>query len=316
MYFFGESVYNLPRAAFFKVGQPHKKDRRSKGETMNYCRKCGMKLKDGVNICPRCKSDQKELEAKIAAYEQEVKAKKKRKKKIITIISCCCAAAVLIAAGIVTYILTRPEAIDLTDFLVVEYTGEDGDATATFSFDTEAFYEAYADRIELSDEDVLESILSLTDDDVDTAEYEIEYLFENFVSGTLSPDSGLSVGDYVSFIWDVDEDSIEELYGIEVVYEDQILTVDEITEETSDDDEDTDDEDADEEDTDSEDAEEDTDSEETEDENSTDSEDADTEDTGDEDSEETDEADSTDSEDSGDDSEEETEAEETETDEE
>lgn len=249
---------------------------------MNYCRKCGMKLKDGVNICPRCKSDQKELEAKIEAYEQEVKAKKKRKKKIITIISCCCAAAVLIAAGIVTYILTRPEAIDLTDYLVVEYTGEDGEAVASFSFDTDSFYADYGDRIELSDEDVLDTILSLTDDDVDTTEYEIEYLFENFVSGTLSPDSGLSVGDYVSFIWDVDEDSIEELYGIEVVYEDQILTVDELTEETSDDDEDTD-EDADEEDTGSEDAEEDADSEETDDEDSTDSEDVD--DTEEEDSE-------------------------------
>lgn len=230
---------------------------------MNYCKKCGTKLKDGVNICPRCKSDQRELEAKIEAYEQEVKAKKKRKKKIITIISCCCAAAVLIVAGIVTYILTRPEAIDLTDFLVVEYTGEDGDATATFSFDTDAFYSLYADRIELSDEDALESILSLIDDDADTTEYEIEYLFENFVSGTLSPDSELSVGDYVSFIWDVDEDSIEELYGIEVVYEDQILTVDEITEETSDDDEDADDEDTDSEDAD-EDDEEETETEETE----------------------------------------------------
>ena len=238
---------------------------------MNYCRKCGMKLKDGVNICPRCKSDQKELEAKIEAYEQEVKAKKKRKKKIITIISCCCAAAVLICAGIVTYILTRPEAIDLTDYLVVEYTGEDGEAVASFSFDTDSFYADYADRIELSDEDVLESILSLTDDDVDTTEYEIEYLFENFVSGTLSPDSGLSVGDYVSFIWDVDEDSIEELYGIEVVYEDQILTVDELTEETSDDDED-----ADEEDTGSEDDEEDADSEETDDTEEEDSEDSET----------------------------------------
>ena len=230
---------------------------------MNYCKKCGTKLKDGVNICPRCKSDQRELEAKIEAYEQEVKAKKKRKKKIITIISCCCAVAVLIVAGIVTYILTRPEAIDLTDFLVVEYTGEDGDATATFSFDTDAFYSLYADRIELSDEDALESILSLIDDDADTTEYEIEYLFENFVSGTLSPDSELSVGDYVSFIWDVDEDSIEELYGIEVVYEDQILTVDEITEETSDDDEDADDEDTDSEDAD-EDDEEETETEETE----------------------------------------------------
>ena len=230
---------------------------------MNYCKKCGTKLKDGVNICPRCKSDQRELEAKIEAYEQEVKAKKKRKKKIITIISCCCAVAVIIVAGIVTYILTRPEAIDLTDFLVVEYTGEDGDATATFSFDTDAFYSLYADRIELSDEDALESILSLIDDDADTTEYEIEYLFENFVSGTLSPDSELSVGDYVSFIWDVDEDSIEELYGIEVVYEDQILTVDEITEETSDDDEDADDEDTDSEDAD-EDDEEETETEETE----------------------------------------------------
>ena len=210
---------------------------------MNYCKKCGTKLKEGAEVCPRCKTNQKELEEKIAAYELEQAEKKKKRRIRNRIIAACCAAVVIIAAGITAFILTRPEDIDLTDYLVVEYVGEDGEAVAEFSFDYEAFYEYYGDRISFVDESEFEDMIELLG--IDANEYAAQYLFETYVSGTVSPEDGLSVGDYVSFIWDVDEDGIEEIFGISVVYEDQILYVSELTEADEDEDEDSDDEDAD-----------------------------------------------------------------------
>ena len=252
---------------------------------MIYCKKCGMKLKEGTEVCPRCKSNQKELEAKIAAYEQAAAEKKKKAKKRNRIIAACCAAAVIIAVAVVVFIFTRPEAIDITDYLVVEYVGEDGEAVAEFSFDSDAFYEDYGDQVSFVDETDFEEMIELLG--IDAGEYAAQYLFETYVSGTVSPEDGLSVGDYVSFIWDVDEDGIEEIFGIEVTYEDQILYVSELTE--ADEDEEEDEDSSEEEDEDSSDEEEDTDTGEEEDADS-DEEDTDTDtDTDSEDSEETEE---------------------------
>ena len=237
---------------------------------MNYCKKCGKKLKDGTVICPRCKANQEELEIRIKQYQDEVDAKNKKRRKRNKIIAAVCAAVVVIAVVIAIIVANRPEAIDITDYLVVEYYGEDGEATAEFSFDYDAFYEDYGDEVTFIDESDFTEMIELLG--IDSSEYAAQYLFETYVSGSLSPDEGLSVGDYVSFIWEVDEDGIDEIFGIEVTYEDQILVVDELQEAEEDDEDEDEDADSDEdsdtdedEDTDSEedtDSDEDTDSEE------------------------------------------------------
>ena len=251
---------------------------------MDYCKKCGHKLKEGTVVCPRCKTNQEELAIKQKAYEEEVAAEKAKTKKRNTLVGIICAAVVVIIAVVLIIVYTRPEAIDITDYLVVEFTGEDGDATASFSFDTDAFYEDYGDEVGFIDESDFEEMIELLG--IDSSEYAAQYLFETYVSGTVSPEDGLSVGDYVSFVWEVDEDGIEEIFGIEVTYEDQIIYVSEITEaEEEDEDEDTDSED------------EDTDSDEDTDEDSSDDTDSDEDtDTSDEDTD-TEEEEETDAED-------------------
>lgn len=238
---------------------------------MIYCKKCGKKLKDGTRICPRCKADQEELAEKIKEYQDEVEQKNKKRKKRNIILICVCAAVVVAIAVVLAVVFTRPDAIDLTPYLTVEFSGEDGEGTAEYSFDTDSFIDDYYGEITFVDESTYEELLELVDsDDLDIDEYAITYLFEAFVSGTLSAEEGLSNDDVVSFIWDVDEDSIEEIYDIEVTYEDQIYSVSGLTEsDSSDEDADSDEDGDSDEDTDSdEDADSDEDTDEDEDEDS------------------------------------------------
>lgn len=200
---------------------------------MMYCKKCGMKLKESTNICPRCKANQIQLmEAEKLAKEIEEVDRKKRRKRTAIISAIC---AVIVAAAVVVLIiyLNRPQTINLNEYLTVTFSGADGEGEATYSFDTETFSTDYYGELTFRDESTYNELMESLGESADMNSYAIEYLFDNCVSGTLNNADGLSNGDYVSFVWDVDEETIEEIFGVNVEYTDEIFTVSDLEEDES-----------------------------------------------------------------------------------
>lgn len=201
---------------------------------MNYCKKCGMKLKEGRSVCPRCKADQIQLiEAEHQAKEaRRVQDSSHRKK--VAIISAAIAVVLVAAIVVLVVFLTRPATIDLNDYVLVTFTEEDGEYTAEYSFDTTTFSSLYEGTLTFESESLYEEIIDMFGESLDMDAYAITYLFENCLSGSLSETEGLSEGDVITFTWDVDEDTIEEAFGINVSYSDIKFTVsDSSTEEAS-----------------------------------------------------------------------------------
>ena len=130
---------------------------------------------------------------------------------------CACAAVILVSLIILFVVLMKNRGggktvdLDMSRYVKVEFNGYNGIGTANVSFDQDSFYDDYADQIKYS-----------KDKPRDASEYydAAEYILYGCVSGTLDKTTGLSNGDTVTYIWDVDTKSIEEHTNVNLTYED------------------------------------------------------------------------------------------------
>ena len=112
------------------------------------------------------------------------------------------AAMLLLALALVlTGCGAKPEEVDPTPYLKVEFSGMSGEGTASWSFDGEGFAAACGDGVE--DASGLAAC----------------------VDGSLDPTQGLSNGDTVTFRWNCDADTAKEQHNAILAPEDVTLTV-------------------------------------------------------------------------------------------
>lgn len=105
--------------------------------------------------------------------------------------------------------------IDLNKYITIEADGYDSKGTATYTFDYDAFYEDFEDKIkaETKDNEEVEVVCMLVDSDA-------EALLELCVLPELDETSGLSNGDKIVLEWDCDDEMAEKYFNCKLKYSD------------------------------------------------------------------------------------------------
>ena len=114
------------------------------------------------------------------------------------------AAAVVIVLAIILISVFSKKKIDLNEYLDIEYSGYDGIGTAVYTID----------------------ISEIVEDCGDEAGGEIIAA----ISGALDKDSGIANGDKITFVWECDDEALENIKGYKVNYSDKSVTVTDLTE--------------------------------------------------------------------------------------
>ncbi|SEQ73264.1 zinc-ribbon domain-containing protein [Lachnospiraceae bacterium NE2001] len=206
-----------------------------------FCTKCGKSIADGSLFCEYCGSAvgqvgqpaQPQIQYNNAsnAYQNNNQQNmgnagaKGGKGPLIAVLSIC-GAVIIISLGILFYFIMKnknPKTIEVevSDYVKVEFNGYDGIGTANVTFDQDQFYEDYADDIKYAKEQPRDA-----KDYYDAA----EYILYGCVSGTLDKTTGLSNGDTVTYIWDVDKSGIEKYTNVDLIYDDIPFTVKDLKE--------------------------------------------------------------------------------------
>lgn len=137
---------------------------------------------------------------------------------IILIVAIAVVALIVVLFGLVLNgRSSKKQTIDLDKYVEVDFEGSDGSGYIEADFDYDALEEDFGDRVTMTKEGkdqlgncaLSDYLYNLTGD----------YFYIEF-----DKDSDLSNGDEVSYSWTVDE-SIEEFYNVELVYDGQTLTV-------------------------------------------------------------------------------------------
>ena len=191
----------------------------------------------------------KPAETKAEKKKAEKKAPKEGKKKktgvIIGIVLAVLAAIVVLIIAIVAIVLVlvlHKPTVDLNEYVIIETNGYDGYGKATYSVDGNKFMEDYGDKIKFtnkfkkelknaSSEDLWAlSLVGINPENDGDAIELFSTLF--FTHGELSETSGLSNNDVITYRWNFDgvtEDEIKEMagyLGVKVKYSDIEYTVD------------------------------------------------------------------------------------------
>lgn len=191
-----------------------------------FCTKCGKSVANGSLFCEYCGSPikqvgqpaQQQIQYNAPAQQQiQYNAPAKSGKGPLVPVLSACAAVILISLVILFVVIIKNRSgsktvdLDMSKYVKIEYNGYNGIGTASVSFDQDSFYDEYADIIKYSKDKPRDA-----DEYYDAA----EYILYGCVSGTLDKTTGLSNGDTVTYIWDVDTKSIEEHTNVNLTYED------------------------------------------------------------------------------------------------
>lgn len=191
-----------------------------------FCTKCGKSVANGSLFCEYCGSPikqvsqpaQQQIQYNAPAQQQiQYNAPAKSGKGPLVPVLSACAAVILISLVILFVVIMKNRSgsktvdLDMSKYVKIEYNGYNGIGTASVSFDQDSFYDEYADIIKYSKDKPRDA-----DEYYDAA----EYILYGCVSGTLDKTTGLSNGDTVTYIWDVDTKSIEEHTNVNLTYED------------------------------------------------------------------------------------------------
>lgn len=138
------------------------------------CPNCGRKIPDESFVCKECGVRIKRAEKAddfaemppqddlydVAQSASPVNASPSgmRRKKIMAAL-----AAALAVAAVLVFVLTRKPVVDLNKYMVISYEGENGSGTAYAKLDYDAFYEAYAGKLELNKDAICE-VAGLSDE--------------------------------------------------------------------------------------------------------------------------------------------------------
>lgn len=122
--------------------------------------------------------------------------------------------------------------VNLNSYLDVEFSGVDGSGTVDASFDLQAMIDENPDEFEISKK-ARESVARMMHEsdadslsDADVYLYLFGDLFDNGpVSVVFDPSNDLSNGDAVSVYWNCPEETLEDLFPIDVVFENRTYKV-------------------------------------------------------------------------------------------
>lgn len=148
--------------------------------------------------------------------EESKKGKSILEKIWIVAMGLCITLGVVIISVVVSI---QSKTINLNDYLVVEYEGYNGYATAHYYFDEEKFIEDYGDKLKYKDEGTKSTITYFGSD--------LQKYILNSIDGRLDKTNGLQNGDEITFSWDVSSD-INEVSNYRFKYKDCKYTVSEL----------------------------------------------------------------------------------------
>lgn len=170
-----------------------------------FCEKCGNQLEDNAVFCEKCGAKLEKIENPTQPTGTKINISLKAK--------------LLIAGGVVVAVVIAfisnyiGKTVNLNDYLEVEFSGYDTVGYASVSFDEETFEKDFGDKIEFTNKSTSSEWGAPVD------------VFVDYVNGDLDKRSGLSNGEEVSFIWDVDDEVLNEMFNLNVKYKDTTFEV-------------------------------------------------------------------------------------------
>ncbi|WP_296112418.1 zinc ribbon domain-containing protein [uncultured Anaerococcus sp.] len=174
---------------------------------------------EGYREIPLKKSDERKANSKSPVVREEDKdkasknkAKSPGSKKYLTsrnVLLGLIGFLLALIMGILYSRMTRAEDITLplSDYINISYEGEDGNATPRASIDTEKLISAYGDQIEYISKDN-------NKDSYESAAHEFASDLENGVVFQYSKDSGLSNGDEITVMANLDNIKLSDKYNV------------------------------------------------------------------------------------------------------
>lgn len=187
-----------------------------------YCENCGTKLDPQTNCCPNCGAVCEHENKKTALAAPEQFNLKFEKGAVLSKLKAA-GKKVYVAAGIVLLLIvvcviavtSGRKTIDLSDYVTIEFSGYNGRGIADLSFDQDALLEDFSKKA--SDKNVAQwsSLFG------DLAYYSVF----DYIDCEVTPYEFLSNGDKAELQWDVDSESIKDLFGVKVVAKDKRMTV-------------------------------------------------------------------------------------------
>lgn len=135
--------------------------------------------------------------------------------KVISVITAAAAASVV---AIVTIAANRKPVVNLSNYIIIEFEGNDGSGTVSPGFDYAGFSKDFGDL--KADPDVIKELSDRDEEDADLEELRKEFVSEltipdyyslYYADPSIEPSAGLSNGDTVTCSWDLSEDDLDRM---------------------------------------------------------------------------------------------------------
>ena len=202
-----------------------------------FCQSCGRQVQEGLQYCPVCgapvMSSQNQISQLVqgknpnqvirqpgmmnssGGYNNQMPAaipqqtyyqqppRKKNNAPLIAVI--CCVAALLILSIVLYFVLLSTPTVNLDKYIEIEAEGYNTVGTAKVTFDEDRFYNDCDKKIKYKGEGP-----SGSKDYYNAA----EHLYMEYVNGALDKKDNLSNGDKINYVWDIDEDAVEDYFKI------------------------------------------------------------------------------------------------------
>lgn len=192
-----------------------------------YCPKCGAELDDRDSYCSVCGYEIKIIPPKRNSQITQTTGNGKT-------LAIAFAAIVLIGGGIGGFYLlnNKPNSVNMNPYLDVTFKGTDGDGYAECSFDLSKLISDHEKVFSLNDEKrkKIKQICHITDTQEMSDNNLITFLFadlynDGLVSVQIEPEDGLSNNDKVTVLWTGGEETLEDLFGVNFIFDHSTFTV-------------------------------------------------------------------------------------------
>lgn len=187
-----------------------------------YCTNCGTKLDPQISCCPKCGVVHERESAKISLTTPEQFTLKIEKGAALSKLKTA-GKKVYMAAGLVLLLIVvcilavtaEKKTIDLSDYVTVDFSGYNSRGVAKLSFDQDTFLEDFSERAGGKNVEQWSTLFG------DFTYYSVF----DYIYCEVTPYEFLSNGDKAELQWNVDAESIKEMFGVKVVAKDKRMTV-------------------------------------------------------------------------------------------
>ena len=138
--------------------------------------------------------------------------------KTLTIVIAICSVVILLSFGTMLFVkLFSAPTVKLDKYITIDVSGYDSVATAEATFDVDGFYDDLEKKIKYKGGGPLGS------GNYNSA---AECLYEEYIYGELEKDRNISNGDTVKYIWDIDQDEVEDKFKVKLKFNNVTKKVD------------------------------------------------------------------------------------------